>query len=138
MSKARRSRRVSPIKPRYVYCSHEQFCIERFTAGFTRLQAADYLGVSIRTIRNWESGKNRIPYPAFKLLRMRAKGLVNDKRWEGWRFTPDGALCSPVGRSYLPMQLENLSNVFGMAKMAHQLYLEKRDLERRLDAHQLQ
>lgn len=118
MSKSfRRYRKSKPIRPRFVYVSYEDFRVERITAGFTRPQAADYLGVNVRTIRNWETGATRIPYPAFRLLRMRAKGLVYGQGWEGWRFTSEGALCSPVGRSYLPHELMDLSHVFRMANL---------------------
>lgn len=131
MSKAfRRYRKVKPIRPRFVYVSHEDFRVERITAGFTRYQAADYLGVNVRTIRNWETGATRIPYPAFRLLRMRAKGLVYGQGWEGWRFTSEGALCSPVGRSYTPNQLLDLSHVFRMANLFASAYGKQRDIER--------
>lgn len=126
----RRYRKVKPIRPRFVHVSNEDFRIERMTAGFSRPQAADYLGVNVRTIRNWETGATRIPYPAFRLLRMRAKGLVHGQGWEGWRFTSEGALCSPVGRSYLPHQLMDMSHVFRMANLFARTYDRLRDMER--------
>lgn len=63
--------------PHFVWADPEQFHVERMTAGLTQKQAAEYLGVSVRSIRNWESGCNRVPYPAFKLVRMRARALVH-------------------------------------------------------------
>lgn len=47
------------------------------TAGLTQDQACKYLGVTRRTIYNGENGKTRIPFPAFKLLRMRAGAIVH-------------------------------------------------------------
>lgn len=123
-------RQVKPVRPRFVYVSHESFRLERFTAGFTRLQAADYLGVNVRTIRNWETAATRIPYSAFRLLRMRAQGLVYGNGWEGWRFTSEGALCSPVGRTYTANQLLDLSHVFRMANLFASTYERQRLQER--------
>ena len=42
------------------------------------------LQVTARTIMHWEEGKTRIPYSAFKLLRIRANGEFLDGAWNGW------------------------------------------------------
>lgn len=108
--------------PHFVWADPEQFRTERLTAGLTQKTAAEYLGVSLRSIRNWEHGSNRIPYPAFKLVRMRAKALVHVEGWEGWRFARDGALVTPDGRTFHPWELQNLQLVVGLARR----YMETR------------
>ena len=110
-------RRKPPRKhPHYPWADPEQFTLERKTAGLTQPQAAAYLGVSLRTIKNWEGGSNRIPYPAFKLIRMRAKAIVHVEGWEGWRYARDGALVTPDGRSFQPWELMQFQLVVSLAR----------------------
>lgn len=116
-------RRKNPRRhPHFVWADPEQFHVERLTAGLTQKQAAEYLGVSLRSVRNWERGVNRIPFPAFKLVRMRAKAIVHVEGWDGWRFARDGALVTPDGRSFLPWELQNLQLVVSLARR----YIEAR------------
>jgi DNA-binding transcriptional regulator YiaG len=109
-----------PRKPRayphHPWADREQFVIERKTAGLTKADAAAYLGVSLRTLRNWENGSNRILYPAFKLIRMRAKAIVHVPGWDGWRFARDGALVTPTGRAFQPWELQNLELVVSLSR----------------------
>ena len=110
-------RRKQPRRPpHFPWADPEQFRIERKTAGLTQRKAADYLGVSLRTVRNWETGANRVPFPAFKLIRMRAKAIVHVEGWDGWRFARDGALVTPDGRSFQPWELQNLQLVVSLAR----------------------
>jgi transcriptional regulator with XRE-family HTH domain len=108
--------------PRCAYADPGQFYLERRTAGLTQREASAYLGVSLRTLRNWERGKYSIPYPAFKLLRMRAGGIVHAPGWEDWRFDRQGALWSPDGRSFKSWELYHLRLVFSMARQFRTLY----------------
>lgn len=118
-------RRKQPRRhPHFVWADPERFYIERMSAGLTQVQAAEYLGVSIRTMRNWETGFSRIPVPAFKLIRMRARAIVHVPGWEGWRFARDGALLTPDGRSFQPWELHNLQLVVSLARR----YMESRKL----------
>ena len=110
--------------PHFVWADPERFYLERVTAGMTQVQAAEYLGVSVRTVRNWETGCNRIPFPAFKLVRMCAKAIVHVEGWEGWRFARDGALVTPDGRFFQPWELQNLQLVVSLARR----YIEHRRL----------
>lgn len=110
-------RRKQPRRhPHFVWADPERFYSERMSAGLTQVQAAEYLGVSVRTMRNWETGCNRIPYPAFKLIRMRARAIVHVPGWDGWRFARDGALLTPDGRSFQPWELHNLQLVVSLAR----------------------
>jgi hypothetical protein len=61
------------------------------------LACADLLRVSERTIRGWESGETRIPYAAYKLLRVLKGGrYLAHPAWKDWvvqgdsLFTPEG------------------------------------------------
>lgn len=121
MEKHRRNR-LKRAHPHFVWADPARFHVERLTAGLTQKQAAEYLGVTVRSIRNWETGVNRIPYPAFKLVRMRAKAIVQVEGWEGWRFARDGALVTPDGRTFLPWELQNLQLVVSLARR----YIEAR------------
>lgn len=109
-------------RPRSVHVDRETFHLERRTAGLTQKETAAYLGVTVRTLRNWENGTNRIPYPAFRLLRMRAGGIVHAPGWDGWRFGRDGALFSPDGRSFKSWELYHLRHVFSMAEHFRKLH----------------
>lgn len=116
MMEKHRRRKQPRRHPHFVWADPERFYVERVTAGLTQQQAAEYLGVSVRTMRNWESGCNRIPYPAFKLIRMRARSIVHVEGWDGWRFARDGALVTPDGRSFQPWELHNLQLVVSLAR----------------------
>ena len=107
--------------PKY-YVDAEDFQLERKTARLSLKEAARYLGVTPRTIRNWESGRYRIPYPAFRLIRMRAGGIVHAPGWDGWRFGRDGALFTPDGRSFKPWELYHIRHVFSMAEHFRQAH----------------
>lgn len=111
--------------PHFVWADPERFHAERMAAGLTQKAAAEYLGVSLRSIRNWEKGCNRVPYPAFKLVRMRARAIVHVEGWEGWRFDRHGALVTPDGRTFQPWELQNLQLVVGLARR----YMEARKPE---------
>lgn len=63
-------------------------------AHFYQDTLADYLGVSIKTIRRWES-INKPPAAVTKLLQLLANDLSHlGKEWSGFRFI-DGELVSP-------------------------------------------
>jgi transcriptional regulator with XRE-family HTH domain len=114
-------------RPAFVYVDRTAFHLERRTAGLSQPEAARYLGVTVRTIRNWENGSHRIPYPAFRLLRMKAGGIVQVPGWDGWRFGRDGALFSPEGRSFQPWELQQLRLVFSMAEHFRQHQAGRRE-----------
>ena len=117
MIEKNRRRRKARRHPHFVSGDPETFRTARLTANLTQKQAAAYLGVTQRTYQNWEAGHNRIPYPAFKLLRMRARAIVHVPLWEGWHFDHRGALTSPDQRVVIePWELEQLELVFALAR----------------------
>lgn len=70
-------------------------------AGWTHEQTYTYLNVDRRTYERWLSGRSRIPFMAYELLRIVVAGQLpaTGKDWHGWRFY-DGKLFSPEGVAY--------------------------------------
>jgi transcriptional regulator with XRE-family HTH domain len=85
--------------PRRTKITAEQFRDARVFGGFTRERAAEFLGVSLRTVGQWETGKARPAYAAFRLLRVYQHGDIIDPAWEGFRIIR-GQIVSPEGRSF--------------------------------------
>jgi len=93
----------------------ERFYIARRRAGLTQAMAAQRLDVTVRTMRNWENGSSKIPYAAYRLMRLFAGHSVLEKEWEGWSFW-DGSLWSPAGRGFKSHHLLYLGNYIWMAR----------------------
>lgn len=74
------------------------------------------LDVTARTIRNWEDGSSRIPYSAFRLMRLYAGNSLVEKQWEGWSIWR-GLLWTPEGRSFAPHELRYVANYLSMARL---------------------
>ncbi len=74
----------------------------RDTRGLCCLTVADtakLLRVTPRTVQNWESGRVRIPYSAFKLLRILRGYELPGAAWRGYRLKGD-TLWSPEGLAF--------------------------------------
>jgi len=71
----------------------------RLLAALTRAQAAQLLCVTVRTLRNWEQGKARVPYSAYALLRIHGGYALPGEAWQGWCIRGD-ALYSPEGLAF--------------------------------------
>jgi DNA-binding transcriptional regulator YiaG len=98
MARPARSGRLRKA-PRRKRITAEQFRDARVFGGFTRERAAEFLGVSLRTVGQWETGKSRPAYAAFRLLRVYKHGDLIDPAWEGFRMIR-GQIVSPEGRSF--------------------------------------
>ncbi len=93
----------------------------RRQAGLTRNQAAQALDVTPRTIQNWENGGARIPWMAYRMLRiLRGYGLPGH-HWDGWSIVGD-TLYAPNGHRYTSGELQHLSLVFSQARLWQQMY----------------
>ncbi|MFC5525829.1 VC1465 family Xer recombination activation factor [Rhodanobacter ginsengisoli] len=94
-AKSRKARR------RVWHISPEGFRELRHTCLLSRQRAADYLGVSVRTIRHWDAGRNRVPWSVVRLLRIVRSGELGGLHdaWDGWTINRLG-LCSPCGRLF--------------------------------------
>lgn len=103
------------------YVSPEGFRDLRKSADLSRKQAADLLDVAVRTVQNWETGGARIPWMAFRMLRILTGYALPGKAWEGWTVHRD-RLYAPNGRWYEANSLEQIEQVFGMARLWHKDY----------------
>jgi transcriptional regulator with XRE-family HTH domain len=111
--------RVNRFRGRYV--SVEGFRDLRKSADLTRKQAADILDVAVRTVQNWETGGARIPWMAYRMLRILSGYSLPGKAWEGWSVHGD-RLIAPNGRWYEANSLEQIEVIFGMARLWHRAY----------------
>jgi transcriptional regulator with XRE-family HTH domain len=118
--------RSDRFRGRYIH--PEDFRDLRRSADLTRKQAADLLDVAVRTVQNWETGGARIPWMAYRMLRILIGYALPGKAWEGWLVHGD-RLYAPNGRWYEANTLEQIEHVFGMARLWH------RDYNRRAGKH---
>lgn len=103
-------------KPRRFYPpTPEDFIYTRMTSRMNQQEVADLLHVTLRTVKNWESGRATIPYTAYKLLRVMGRHELPGDQWDGW-FISQGALWSPAGRSFESHELGYIGNMFAMAR----------------------
>ena len=103
-------------RPRRPWIDSDQFRDERILGGLSIETAADLLGVTERTIRNWEAGVTRPPYAAFKLMRIARRGDILAPGWQGYRFRGPW-LTTPEGRDFGPAELAWLSLLVRRAKL---------------------
>jgi DNA-binding XRE family transcriptional regulator len=96
----------------------------RRLADLKRFQAAELLDVTPRTIQNWETGGARIPWMAYRMLRILTGFALPGKAWEGWTLHRD-RLIAPNGRWYEANTLQQIEQVFGMARLWRQDYAKK-------------
>lgn len=112
---------MSALRFQGKYVSPNDFRDLRHYSDLTRKQAADLLQVSVRTIQNWETGGARIPWMAYRMLRILRGYSLPGKAWEGWTVRGD-TLYSPTHRAFPAGELFFLQNVFAQAKLFRELY----------------
>ena len=76
-------------------------------------------------MRNWEAGKVRIPYAAFKLMRVLRGGKVLGAGWEGFRVR-DRTLCTPEGHEFHAGDLAWWSLLVRQAREFRRLMVDRR------------
>lgn len=100
----------------------ERFRRDRLACWLTPEQAAKILHVTPRTLHNWEAGATRIPYSAYKLMRiLRGCELPvlagpRELSWHGWYFQ-SGKLISPEGRAFVGSDFAWLSLLAERARL---------------------
>ena len=115
---SRKVRKASAIKA----LTGERFRQARLQCWLTVPQAAKVLHVTERTLHNWESGATRIPYSAYKLMRiLRGCELPllagpRELSWRGWYFQ-GGKLISPEGRAFVGSDFAWLSLLVERARL---------------------
>ena len=92
----RRARRLWHVSP-------DGFGELRRSCLLSRKAAAEFLGVSLRTVAYWEAGRCRVPLSVVRLLRIVRLGDLGalSRDWSGWSLH-GGALRSPEGRAFTP------------------------------------
>jgi hypothetical protein len=81
--------------------SPDGFRALRHSCFLSRQACADFLGVSLRTVRHWDAGRCRVPWAVVRLLRFVRLGDLGalDAAWDGWTLNRNG-LWSPDGKRY--------------------------------------
>ena len=79
---------------------------------------AEFLGVAVRTVRAWDSGRTRVPWAAVRLMRLFRSGELESisKPWAGWLLRGE-RLISPEGREFRPHQMSYWANTVAMAEL---------------------
>ena len=116
-------------QPKRILITSEQFRDARISSHLSREEAARFLGVSLRTIGHWETGKSRPNYAAFKLLRIFRNGDLIDPEWSGYSIIR-GKLVTPENHEFAPGDLSWLSLLCRRAQ-AFSWLLQERDGARR-------
>ncbi|MHB1099925.1 MAG: VC1465 family Xer recombination activation factor [Burkholderiales bacterium] len=93
----------------------------RRACGFSRQQAADALNVAVKTVRNWETGACRVPWMAYRMLRILRGYALPGLHWEGWTIRED-RLYSPEGKCFEVEGMAYLANVFAQARVWRRMY----------------
>lgn len=96
----------------------------RKLAKLTRRQAAAALDVTGRTIQNWETGGARIPWMAYRMLRILCGYALPGKAWEGWTIDGD-RLYAPNGRCFDANSMEQVERVYALARLWRQDYARR-------------
>lgn len=77
-----------------------RFRTDRYRLRLSHVSCAKLLGVSVRTVQNWEAARARLPYAAYKLLRLLASGKhLDSAHWDGFYVQGD-ALVTPEGHRF--------------------------------------
>lgn len=116
--------------PRRKLVTAAQFREARVFSGLTREEAADFVGVSLRTIGHWETGKARPQFAAYKLLRVYRHGDLIDPRWSGYSIVR-GKLVTPENHEFAPADLSWLSLLVRRSKAMSDLLRERDQLRAR-------
>ena len=117
----RRTRSLADTRVRHRWIDPQNFRDLRRQSCMTRDQAAQALDVTPRTIQNWETGGARVPWMAFRMLRILNGFGLPGSAWEGW--TVQGSkITSPNGFSFDAPGLEYLQSVFAQARLWRAMY----------------
>jgi len=103
----------------------ETFKEARLLAALSIAATAELLGVTQRTIRNWERGRHQVPPAALALVRFASGYALPDPAWSGW-VIHSGKLWPPGSRrGFEPAHLEYLDPLIQMAKLWQQAQAAK-------------
>lgn len=116
--KAKRSNKVRSLR------GDDDFKYLRFEAGFnSREKAADFCGVTVRTVRNWE--RCGAPVMAVKLMGLLAGDLSRfGEDWAGVRLEPDCVSTGKLDFVY-PHEINAMRYLYQAAKIDRSVYVTK-------------
>lgn len=103
------------------YIDPQDFRDLRRSLFMTRREVAAVLDVTPRTVQNWETSGARIPWLAYRMLRILRGSALPGEAWEGWTVSGD-TLHAPNGRHFTAAELQHIEQVFGMARLWRQMY----------------
>jgi len=118
---SRRRSRFRSVKSTRRWIDPQDFRDLRRQAGMTREQAAQALDVAPRTIQNWERGGARIPWMAYRMLRILRGYALPGVHWDGWTLQGD-ALIAPNGRWFTAANLAYIEQTFAQARLWRVMY----------------
>lgn len=115
---ASRCARLAPSRRRVWHVSPEGFRELRLSVPMSRRACAAFLGCSESAVRAWDRGRNRVPGPVVRLLRLVRLGdlSVIDPAWAGWQLVGE-VLRSPEGYAYSAQEFGWWSLVVRQARM---------------------
>lgn len=121
---------MRPSKPRVRpwYLSPDGFRALRRSCFMSRKTCAEFLGVSVRTVRYWDAGQHRVPWSAVRLLRLKRTGDLGALHdgWAGWIINERTAeLVSPNGYSFEPGKLQVWPLLCEQARFWRQDYAQR-------------
>lgn len=87
--------------PRTRAVTASRFREARQTCSLSVPEAAKLFRVTVRTLQNWESGRVRVPYAAYKLMRILRGHELPHPAWRGFRVVGD-TLWTPERHSFRP------------------------------------
>lgn len=102
----------------WVEVTGERFKALRLILPMTRKQCAAYLRLDRKTIERWETGKQKIQFPAYEALRLLSETIharLSHRQWDGWFISQaTGEFVSPdVGRLAVgPHELNRLPQLY--------------------------
>lgn len=99
--------------------------------GFGATDVAKFLQVTPRTVQLWVSGRVRIPYSAYKLLRVLLHYELPGEAWAGWTLSA-GRLYTPEGHELDPRGFTWWSLLVRQAACFRAVYAENVQLKQAL------
>lgn len=97
--------------------------------GLTVADAAKFLQVSPRTVQLWVSGRVRIPFAAYKLMRLQLRYELPGEAWKDWHISA-GRLYTPEGHELNPNDFSWWSLLVRRAAMFDALYKARAGVQR--------
>lgn len=89
--------------------------------GLSVVDVANFLQVSPRTVQLWVSGRVRIPFAAYKLMRLQLRYELPGEAWAGWHLSA-GKLYTPENHELNPKDFSWWSLLVRRAAMFDVLY----------------